>query len=461
MSINKLKLSGFEFLECLGKGTFGEVWKARDLTLNTLRAIKIVAPARFREQDVRRLIAEAQALAQLPHHRNRVIVHQIKDGVTNCFLVMDYLAGGSLDRLTAPGRWLPWPQAVRYIAGVGDGLLEVHERALLHRDIKPSNILLDPERDEAVLGDFGLAVALKGPNAVAGTRPYMAPEVSQYGQASPRSDVYSLAASLLHLVTGRPPTPAAAVGEGGTSQDIAGLTDGGAVPSSNAAPALAGAVWPADVPEEVRAVIAAGMEPDPDRRVDLPRFLGMLREARWQRLAEEVLRRQPGEPAPVRLQAVVAVAPADAPDSFTPLPAGELPSRRLRTGDRVLLESEADADGHLTVLLLGSAGGVEVVLPRPTAEDNRFAARQRHRLLLRLAPPAGRDRILVVWSREDVRGAARDWQRWLERRGEGPAEPSPQRRPRMRAVVVEGDRRLPAPGGSWRALVICLDHAEA
>ena len=134
MSAIKPKLNGFEFLECLGKGTFGEVWKARDLTLNTLRAIKIVAPARFREQDVRRLIAEAQALAQLPHHRNRVIVHQIKDGVTNCFLVMDYLAGGSLDRLTAPGRPMPWPQAVRYIAGVGDGLLEVHERELLYRD---------------------------------------------------------------------------------------------------------------------------------------------------------------------------------------------------------------------------------------------------------------------------------------------------------------------------------------
>src|SRR5262249_58218197 len=111
-----------------------------------------------------------------------------------------------------------------------------------------------------------------------------------------RSDVYSLAASLLHLVTGGPPRPPPA---GETSPDADGVC------------------WPADVPEEVRAVIAAGMEPDPGRRVDLPRFLGMLREARWQRLAKEVLRRQPGEPAPVRLQATVAVAPAHAPDSVT------------------------------------------------------------------------------------------------------------------------------------------------
>src|SRR5262249_41410858 len=150
---------------------------------------------------------EAQAQARLPHHRNRVIVHQIKDGITNCFLVMDYLAGGSLDRLTSPARPMPWPRAVRYIARVGDGLLEVHERGLLHRDIKPATILLDPGRDDAVLGDFGLAGALGGPNAVAGTRAYMAPEVSGHGKASPRSDVYSLAASLLHLVSGSPPSP--------------------------------------------------------------------------------------------------------------------------------------------------------------------------------------------------------------------------------------------------------------
>jgi hypothetical protein len=460
MSTNKPKLNGFEFLECLGNGAFGEVWKARDLTLNTFRAIKIVAPTRFREQDVRRLIAEAEAQARLPHHRNRVIIHQIKDGITNCFLVMDYLAGGSLDRLTAPGRPLAWPQAVRYIAGVGEGLLEVHERGLLHRDIKPANILLDPDRDEAVLGDFGLAVALEGPSAVAGTRAYMAPEVSQRGRASQRSDVYSLAASLLHLVTGRPPTPAAAVGEGGTSQNIAGLTDAGAVPSSNAAPALAGVVWPTDVPEEVRAVVAAGMGPDPDRRVDLPRFLGMLREARWQRLAEEVLRHQPGEPAPVRLQAAVAVAPANAPDAFTPLSGGD-PARRLRTGDLVRIESVASADGYQTVLLLGSSGALEVVLPRPNAAANFFAAGQRHRLLLRLTPPQGRERVLVVWSREDVRRSAREWQRWLERRGEELVQTAAAPGQAIRGMEVIGSAPGAPPRGDWRALLIPLDHGEA
>jgi hypothetical protein len=461
MTANKPKLSGFEFLECLGRGAFGEVWKARDLTLNTFRAIKIVPHASFRETHVLRLLAEAQAQARLPHHRNRVIVHQLKDGITNCFLVMDYVAGGSLDRLTAPGQPLPWPQAVRYIAGVGDGLREVHERGLLHRDIKPANLLLDPERDEAVLGDFGLAGALGGPNAVAGTRAYMAPEVSQRGEASPRSDVYALAASLLHLVTGRPPVPAAAVAAGGTSPDLAGLTNAAAVLCAKAAPALAGVVWPADVPKEVRAVIAAGMEPDPGRRADLPRFLGRLREARWQRLAEAVLRRQPGEPAPVRLQAAVAVAPADAPDAFTPLSGADLSRRRLRTGDLVRIESVATADGHQTVLLLGSSGELEVVLQRPNAEGNCFAAGQRHRLLLRLTPPAGRERVLVVWSREDIRRSAREWQRWLERWGaESVPTAAPAPRQAVRAMEVLGSAPGQPPQGDWRALVIPLAHGE-
>jgi hypothetical protein len=460
--MSKPRLNGFEFLECLGQGGFGQVWKVRDLGLEAVRAIKLVDPARFREQDVRRLLAEARAVARLPNHRNRVVVHQVKDGVTNCFLIMDYVAGGSLDRLTAPGQPMPWPRAVRYIAGVGDGLLEVHERGLLHRDIKPANILLDSERDEAVLGDFGLAVALGGPDGVAGTPPYMAPEIGQIGKASPRSDVYSLAASLLHLVTGRPPSPAAAVREGRTSQDIVGLTDAGAVSSSNAAPALAGVVWPADVPEEVRAVIAAGTEPDPGRRVDLSRFVGLLREARWQRLAEDVLRRQPGEPAPVRLQAVVAVAPAGAPDSFTPLAAEDLHRRRLRAGDLVRIESVASANGYQTILLLGSAGEVEVVLPRPNAEANFFAAGQRHRLLLRLTPPERRERVLVVWSREEVRRSAREWQEWLERRGEELVQPAVQTpRKSIRSLELVGSAPGLAPQGSWRALVLCFNHASS
>jgi serine/threonine protein kinase len=153
------KLDGFEFRDYLGGGTFGQVWKALDVKMKVFRAIKVLPRDRFREADARRLLEEAQMMARLPKHRNRVAVHYFKDGATDCFLVMDFISGGALSRMIAPGRPLPWPRAVRYAAGVADALLDVHAHGLLHRDIKPDNILWEPEPDEAVLGDFGIAIA--------------------------------------------------------------------------------------------------------------------------------------------------------------------------------------------------------------------------------------------------------------------------------------------------------------
>jgi serine/threonine protein kinase len=102
MSENKPRLNGFEFLQCLGRGAFGEVWLVRDLTLDTLRAVKIVALDMFSEQKVRGLIAEAQAVARLPNHRNWVIVHQIEDGITNCFLVLGRHGAVNFSTLPVP-----------------------------------------------------------------------------------------------------------------------------------------------------------------------------------------------------------------------------------------------------------------------------------------------------------------------------------------------------------------------
>src|SRR5262245_25165571 len=146
----KPKLAGFDVLEFLGAGAFGEVWRVFDKGLQKDRAVKVVSRAKFSERQVQRLLNEARKTAQLPRHRNRVEVHFVKDGITNCFLVMDYVAGRSLDRLISPGHPLPWGPALRYVAGVADGLRDVHERGLIHRDIKPGNILWDPDADEAL-----------------------------------------------------------------------------------------------------------------------------------------------------------------------------------------------------------------------------------------------------------------------------------------------------------------------
>ena len=114
---------------------------------------------------------------------------------------MQYVSGGSLaDLLKAEGP-LDWQRAARYVADVGEGLLEVHAQGIVHRDVKPANILWDPNKDEAMLTDFGVRRGLADPATVAGSIPYMAPEAYD-GRVSPALDVYSLAATFFHLVTG-------------------------------------------------------------------------------------------------------------------------------------------------------------------------------------------------------------------------------------------------------------------
>jgi serine/threonine protein kinase len=423
-------LDGFEFLHYLDGGTFGQVWKALDVKLQVVRAVKVLHTERFRECDAQRLLREAQMMAQLPKHRNRVAVHYLKDGVTNCFLVMDYIAGGTLARRTSPGQPLPWGRAARYVAGVADALRDVHARGLLHRDVKPDNLLWDPEADEAVLGDFGLAISAELPGKGGGTRGYMAPEVYR-GAASPKSEVFSLAASLLHLATGTPPREHVPPGEH--------------------------AGWDS-LPEELQQVIGAGMEPDPARRADLPVFLGQLREARWKALTDRMLADIPDTPHSVKLQAAVAVAPPDRPTAFRPLRQdGRLVP--AATGDFVKVEAQASADGYLTVLVLESSGELEVGLPCPTEPQNHFRPNQSCHLVFRLTPPAGTERVLVHWSANDVRRTPQAWRRWLERAGLGPEEGEPE----APLVPVRGAEVVrvkidPPPQGDCRVLVIPVPH---
>ena len=91
---------------------------------------------------------------------------------------MQYVSGGSLSDLLKSEGPLDWQRAARYVADVGEGLLEVHARGIIHRDVKPANILWDPRKDEALLTDFGIAARLTDPANVAGSIPYMAPEAS-------------------------------------------------------------------------------------------------------------------------------------------------------------------------------------------------------------------------------------------------------------------------------------------
>ena len=209
----------YRVVSLLGQGGMGAVYRAWDLRLEVPVALKEQLPqpgldagmlAQLRQQ----FKQEAVTLARLSHpHLVRVTDFFEERG--NAYLVMEFLEGESLaDRIAREGR-LPEAQVLAWAQQLLDALVYCHGQGIVHRDIKPQNILLRPD-GRAVLVDFGL-VKLWNPNDPQtrtalrgmGTPEYAPPE--QYGQrgqtTDPRSDLYSLGATLYHALTGQaPPT---------------------------------------------------------------------------------------------------------------------------------------------------------------------------------------------------------------------------------------------------------------
>src|SRR5262249_29961415 len=142
-------------IECeLGRGAMGVVYKARDVRLNRVAALKMVlggvhADARHRL----RFLAEAEAAAAV-RHPHVVQVYEFGEAGGHPFLALEYLPGGTLtQRLGSP---LPAHVAGELLEKIGRGVAAAHEQGIVHRDLKPSNILFD-EKGEPKVGDFGLA----------------------------------------------------------------------------------------------------------------------------------------------------------------------------------------------------------------------------------------------------------------------------------------------------------------
>ena len=175
----------------LGQGAMGEVWLAHDASLQRQVAIKVL-PRELRQdaERLRRFQREARLAAQL-QHGNTVVIHHIGEEQNLLYIVMEYVAGGSLAELVERAGPLDWQTATRAIRDAAAGLAEAHEVGLVHRDIKPANLLRTPKGLTKV-ADFGLARAsvqttpqtqLTQLGSVLGTPSYMAPE-QWLGQAT-------------------------------------------------------------------------------------------------------------------------------------------------------------------------------------------------------------------------------------------------------------------------------------
>ncbi len=205
-----------ELLEEVGRGGMGLVYRARQIGLGRIVALKILLHASTASAlDVARFRAEASSAAQLDHP-HIVPVYAVGDHEGQPYFTMRLIEGSSLARRLADGP-IPPREAAALLAPICHAVDYAHRRGVLHRDLKPSNILIDHEGLPHV-ADFGLAKridagpSLTSPGAIVGTPGYMAPEqvvVGGRGRIGPASDVYSLGAILYQMLTGRPPFQAA------------------------------------------------------------------------------------------------------------------------------------------------------------------------------------------------------------------------------------------------------------
>lgn len=220
LSTGQVVNNRYRIARLLGQGGMGAVYRAWDLSLNTPVALKEMIPeqgidrhklAELREQFRR----EAQVLAGL-NHPNLPRVTDFFEWYGNAYLVMDFVEGESLAQLIARQGPLPEGQVKRWAEQLLNALEACHTRNILHRDIKPENIVICPD-GRAVLVDFGL-VKLWDPRHPKtqrvirgmGTRAYASPEhfYIRGKHTEPRSDIYSLGATLYHALTGREPPSA-------------------------------------------------------------------------------------------------------------------------------------------------------------------------------------------------------------------------------------------------------------
>jgi diguanylate cyclase (GGDEF)-like protein len=240
----------------LSRGAMGVVYRGEDLGLGRPVAIKVLRSDLASDRDlVDRFRAEAGLLASL-HHKNLVQVYALGEHAGDVYFVMELVEGQPLSevlRATLERReWFPTEAVAQIALEIGDALDAMHTLGVIHRDVKPANILLDRERDRAVLVDVGVAVKAGDQRDAAGTPGFAAPESFLEQEGTPATDVYGLASTMYCAITGRPP-----FGSGPAPQVVQRQLNDRINPPSSLRPHISDAV---------DAVLAKALSPNPRKR---------------------------------------------------------------------------------------------------------------------------------------------------------------------------------------------------
>ncbi|WP_051979466.1 bifunctional serine/threonine-protein kinase/formylglycine-generating enzyme family protein [Edaphobacter aggregans] len=253
------KLGYYEIQCLLGVGGMGEVYRALDTRLQRTVAIKILLAHLSSDPDLHeRFLREAKCVSAL-QHPNICVVYDIgsQDGID--FMVMEYIAGQTLDKSIPPGG-LAANLSIKYALQVAEALSSAHAAGVVHRDLKPSNIMIEESGLVKVL-DFGLAklaapatalseasTLLTMPGLVVGTIAYMSPEQAEGKPTNARSDIFSFGAVLYEVLSGKRAFP---------SQSSAAVIRDEPKPLNEVR---------RDIPAEVHGVVTRCLEKDPAAR---------------------------------------------------------------------------------------------------------------------------------------------------------------------------------------------------
>ena len=257
MELTGEHLSNYKIIGKLGKGGMATVYKAHELSLNRVVALKVLSPQLSEDKDyIKRFQREAQAAAQL-NHPNIVQVYAIGEEKGLYYFAMEYIKGKSLAHIKKEEGVLAPEKAVTIIKQVAEALAEAHGAGLVHRDIKPSNIMID-SLGRAKVTDFGIAYVshaqtkLTREGSIIGTPEYLSPEQCEGKTVDQRSDIYSLGVTLYEVLTGKTPyeadTPVSMLMK---------IVKGDFPPISEVNP---------NVPASLRDIVAKMMQTDPKKR---------------------------------------------------------------------------------------------------------------------------------------------------------------------------------------------------